>query len=142
MLFESDDTACVNVEFAFVGTSFDLDYVSRLMGMQPRRSVFEKVFQGRIETSWTIEMGKMFTLDIADALSKMLETLRPLESVINQIREELDVSTVISIEVHEGPDGVPAIRFSGEVLEFFHAIHVKSVDVDLYTNGPDEDEEL
>lgn len=139
MLFEPDDTACVNVELILAGTSFDLDYVSRLMGMQPRQSIFEKVFRGQVETAWTIDTGEMFTLDIADALTKMLEMLRPLEGVINQIREELDVSTVISIEVHEGPDGVPAIRFSGEVLEFFHSIHVKSVDVDLYTDGPEEE---
>ncbi len=133
MIRTPGEYASVNAEFNFVGKTFDLDYVSAQMGMHPTSSAFEQRVHGGIETSWTVCTGAMMTLDINDSLTQLLETLQPLEGIINRIQDELNISATILLDVRAGTDGIPSMWFSDRFLAFAHAIRAKFVDVDLYT---------
>ena len=124
--------AYVNVMFNFVGESFDLEYVSKMMKMEPASFGFEQTIRGHKETSWTIDTGKIVTLDLQDGLACLLALLSPLENTIKQIQCDLGIMTTISIEVHGGEDGIPGIWFDSRFLEFSRNINAKFVDVDLY----------
>lgn len=133
MLMSSSDSnnSYVNIEFSFVGESFDLNYVTDLMRIRPTSSFFERIIQGNKETSWTISTRKIITLDVNDAVAEMLKLLLPLEETINKIQNSLKVYSVISIDVYEGDNGIPGIWFSNQFIEFSHTINVKFIDVDI-----------
>ncbi len=133
MIRTPGEHASVNAEFNFVGKTFDLEHVSEQIGMRPTSSAFEQRVHGGIETSWSVCTGAMMTLDINDCLTQLLETLQPLEGIINRIQDELNLSTTILLHVRAGSDGIPSLWFSDRFLTFAHAIRAKFVDVDLYT---------
>lgn len=128
-----DYSAQVNVEFNFVAESFDLEYVSKQMGMRPTKSGFERrvLISGETETFWRVDTGKNKMIDIEDGLDKLLEVLEPRVEIINRLKKELGLEVTIVLDVHAG-DGMPALGFGKRFLEFCHAVGAEFVDIDLY----------
>ena len=141
------DKTQVMVEFNLIGDEFPIEYVTKMLGIEPTEAyckgdVIPRRYNPnvtytknhyRIETSWSLSTGYQESYDVQEQMTQILEQLKSKAPIINQLKEEYNLVCVFVIVIKMENGYTPGLHFDNELIEFANSIKAE-FDIDLYAN--------
>ena len=125
----------VSVYLTLAGKSFDVDYVTRKIGIAPTftRSKDEVLGNGRLfgHTEWGIGIEEEISLDIEKQLNKILLMVHDEASILSSLSNELGAEWHFMFVVRIWDGVVPSMFLSKEFISFAAGICAQ-IDFDTY----------
>ena len=141
------DSTTLYAYIQFTGNDdFPLDVVTERLNVQPTRTwkvgdrVNEHTPLERFYTCWKYESEKLETLDPEEVLRPILDVFKLKVDVINQLKEQLDLSVHIELVIIMENGDTPGLVIYPELSAFAAAIDA-FIDIDMYVNSFSEPEE-
>lgn len=130
------DKTTVAVFFSIYGDSFDLNYVTKVLEINPTETTIkgnipENKTRASVETSWSIGIEETISYDINEQLSTLINLLNNKKSELLIIRKNFNVKISFLILVKVRNNETPAMYFDENTLEFINYIKA-TIDIDLY----------
>ncbi len=130
------DKTTVAVFFSIYGDSFDLNYVTKVLEINPTETTIkgntpENKTRASVETSWSIGIEETISYDINEQLSTLIHLLNNKKSELLIIRKNFNVKISFLILVKVRNNETPAMYFDENTLEFINYIKA-TIDIDLY----------
>lgn len=108
--------------FWILAEEFDLDQVTKMMGILPTRQAFRKEIyceDGQAhETYWELQTEKMDSWDVNDCLQILEQQLFPLKSTIQEINRQYGTATKVLICIDISDGDFPAMQLEHATLQF------------------------
>ncbi|WP_028532473.1 DUF4279 domain-containing protein [Paenibacillus sp. UNC217MF] len=132
----------VKVYYSLFGDDFDVDEVTRRIGINPRSVSLkgERINENRTrkETSWTISTDYEESLDVSGQLNQIIIQLRDKCEIINTIQKTFQATNKLFIVIIIEEGMTPALYLDSEQIKFANDINAE-FDIDIYANNSDWD---
>ncbi|WP_165011073.1 DUF4279 domain-containing protein [Neisseria yangbaofengii] len=132
-----NNSTLVNVDFSLIGDTFDTEYVTEYLGVNPSETLKKGELKNwkkipNIETIWSVQTGFEESFDINSQLSKIKTLFIKKTQQLNYLIEVLNLKIAVSITILIKDNEVPAIYLEEEVLKFLSDIKaVVDIDIDM-----------
>jgi Domain of unknown function (DUF4279) len=130
------------------GASFDPDYVTEQLGVQPTQQnrAGDPIRDGkgrRTFTRWRVSVGPVDTLDIAPMLSEVMARLSPANQKLRAVCVEIGVEPKLTCAVEPRSAQTPDVTFPREVVHWAAEYGVTlGVDVMLWRKDEDVEQDV
>ena len=130
------DKTSVNIELIISGDYFEIDCVSKIIGLNPTAQwkkgdpVGKKPIR-RSHTCWTYAIGNRETLDITTQWEAFLSEFKDKSESIRQVGALYQTEILILVTIFMYDEISPYMTLSNDVMEFANSIGAR-VDFDLY----------
>ena len=129
------DKTTVSAHLILAGDSFDIDYVTGVLGIHPTivRRKGEVLHNGRLfeSTIWGIGTEYEISRDIASQYSKILHAVQEKTELLARICTECQAEWYIDFVIYIENGINPAMHLSKEIVSFAGAIGAQ-IDFDMY----------
>lgn len=125
------------------GASFDSDYVTQQLGVQPTQQnrIGDPIHEGkgrRTFVRWRISVGPVYTIKIDGMLDEVISRLRPVSDKLRAVCDEIGVEPMLICAVEPRSAQTPAITFPIEIVRWAADNRV-ALDVDIMLWRRDDD---
>ena len=132
------------VYFSFDGINYDPNEITKILNIEPTQIRYKgELPSGKLpkRTSWVLSTSNIVDeyIDIYQMATSITKTLEPKVNLINQIREQFNLTTRLEVVLWFSVDensSTPAIGFEVETIEFLGKVGAL-VDIDTYLNPCD-----
>jgi hypothetical protein len=123
----------INVYFCITANEFDLDEVTRKIGVIPTKTRTKSNFppQGLACTGWVLETGHENCLAVDIQFKKILKMLEGKANIIKTVCGEYNLEASFTVSIHMMHGERPEMVLPREVISFAAAINAE-IGFDLY----------
>lgn len=128
----------VRVDFRIIGEEFDIQMISKELGIAPTISwnkgdLIKNTKKAHTYTAWIFSTGVEETLDINSQLKKMEKIFYSKENILCVIRKKYNLEFCIDIVIVIENQSPPAIYLDKDIVHFASTIDAR-FDFDTYVN--------
>ena len=128
-----DNMPRISVSFCLSADLFDLDYVTKTLGIQPTAARTRDSFRIKevAHTEWYIAIVKENCFAVSIPFGEMVHLLENKIEAINRLRSELNLEVIFVIVIHMKDGDGPEVVLPREIVSFAASINAE-IAFDLY----------